>query len=385
MNIFITKHTYILLTLLLVYIPYSFSQDYTNCGTITTAKDLESFNKKIKPQIKADEQAFLIRKTGKSKLDQSINTIPLKIHVIRASNGTGGLDKYDINAALTNLNTIFSDAGIEFHLYDNINYINDDSLCHLKKGDETSLFKTNYVSGLINIYFTETVINNSEVNICGYSNNNEKKDIIVLNNNCAKNNSSLAHELGHIFSLIHTHGPDNNKMTTEFVDGSNCDTDGDGICDTPADPGLSSNIINNFCDYVGNKTDAHGDIFSPDTGNIMSYSRKACRDHFTPQQLARINAYFKFKKDRFSKTESKQSINLNALKVYPNPVIGKTLYINYSNTKDILNYTISNTLGQKFLSGRITNSRIDVSNLHSGSYLLIIYNEKSRIIKKIII
>ena len=32
------------------------------------------------------------------------------------------------------------------------------------------------------------------------------------------------------------------KKTTELVDGSNCDTDGDGICDTPADPGLTNAI-----------------------------------------------------------------------------------------------------------------------------------------------
>ena len=113
-----------------------------------------------------------------------------------------------------------------------------------------------------------------------------------MKNSCVTNDSSLAHELGHFFSLIHTHGPDNNKMTTELADGSNCDTDGDGICDTPADPMLSCDNINNFCEFTGIETDANGHAFNPDTGNVMSYSRKPCRNHFTNQQLARMYAFY---------------------------------------------------------------------------------------------
>ncbi|APY11868.1 hypothetical protein BWZ22_11770 [Seonamhaeicola sp. S2-3] len=98
--------------------------------------------------------------------------------------------------------------------------------------------------------------------------------------------------MGHFFSLIHTHGPDNNTLTTELVDGSNCDTDGDGICDTPADPKLTCENVNNFCQYIGTETDANGQAFTPDTGNIMSYAYKACRTHFSEQQLARMYAFY---------------------------------------------------------------------------------------------
>ncbi len=102
----------------------------------------------------------------------------------------------------------------------------------------------------------------------------------------------LAHELGHIFSLIHTHANMGGAVgTDEFVDGSNCTTAGDYICDTPADPNLQGipNRVDSLCNYTDSVyTDAHGDLFHPDTRNIMSYSRLACYDHFSNQQLLQM-------------------------------------------------------------------------------------------------
>ncbi len=102
----------------------------------------------------------------------------------------------------------------------------------------------------------------------------------------------LAHELGHIFSLVHTFsnmaGP---VATDELVNGSNCTTAGDFICDTPADPGLSAvpNRVDSLCNYTDTiYTDANGDLFNPDTRNIMSFAPYPCYDHFSPQQLLQM-------------------------------------------------------------------------------------------------
>ncbi|MFI1745931.1 T9SS type A sorting domain-containing protein [Thalassobellus sediminis] len=227
---------------------------------------------------------------NKSSNAKIINSIPIKAHVLRYTNGSSGISNSEINKAIDNLNATYAEAFISFFLCDNINYINNDEIVHIKKGDEINLIEKYNSPGVINIYFTHSIKNSSNESICGYSDNEGRKDVIIINNNCAKNNSSLIHEMGHFFSLIHTHGP--NDTTTELVDGSNCDTDGDGICDTPADPGLSTANINNFCEYTGNTTDANGEKYTPDTENIMSYSRKACRNHFTPQQLARMYAFY---------------------------------------------------------------------------------------------
>ncbi len=56
--------------------------------------------------------------------------------------------------------------------------------------------------------------------------------------------------MGHFFGLTHTHGeinplnivtppPPNLVFSKEFVDRSNCSVQGDGFCDTEADPGNS--------------------------------------------------------------------------------------------------------------------------------------------------
>lgn len=272
----------------------------TDCGTITSEKTIKHI-KSIKPQLKAFEQEFLNANYSKGVIStKTLNAIPVKAHIIRHSNGSGGLSVSQLNEAISNLNHIYKDALMEFFLCDGINYIDSDTLCQYSKNDEENLIEKNNVAGLINIYFTDFIKNTSDESICGYSNNTARQDIIVIKNDCATNNSSLAHEMGHFFSLIHTHGPKNDTLTTELVDGSNCDTTGDGICDTPADPKLSDENVNNFCEYTGTATDAHGNAFNPDTQNIMSYSKKGCRTHFTQQQLARMYAFFMTTKNYLS-------------------------------------------------------------------------------------
>ncbi|WP_445737492.1 T9SS type A sorting domain-containing protein [Mariniflexile sp.] len=291
MNIF--KSTLLIFTIFFSFtVHISAQNEQASCGTVTSSESLNYFNS-IKPQLKKYEETFMQMRSSKStSKTRTINSIPIKAHVIRASNGTGGICDADLNNAISELNTVFAGAFMEFFLCDGINYINEDALYHFKKGDEKSLKETYFVPGLINIYFTDFIENGLDESICGYTDNEGRNDAIVMKNSCVTNDSSLVHELGHFFSLIHTHGVDNIKLTTEFVDGSNCDTDGDGICDTPADPKLTTKNVNNFCEYIGTERDAHGDYFTPDATNIMSYSRKGCRNHFTPQQLARMHAFY---------------------------------------------------------------------------------------------
>lgn len=293
MNIFKPALSILFYSSMYLLCAHAFAQkNMESCGTVTTSESIQYINN-IKPALTKHEQVFMQMKSVSNKSQSKfINSIPVKAHVIKSSDGVGGIREADINTAISNLNTIYADAYMEFFLCEGINYIYEDKLCHIKKGDEKNLIETYNSPGLINIYFTDNILNEINEAICGYSDNQGRNDVIVIKNNCAMNDSSLAHEMGHFFSLIHTHGPDSTKMTTEFVDGSNCDTDGDGICDTPADPKLTNKNLNNFCQYTGAETDAHGDVFKPDTRNIMSYAMKGCRNHFSKQQLARMYAFY---------------------------------------------------------------------------------------------
>ncbi|GAA4955445.1 hypothetical protein GCM10023314_31480 [Algibacter agarivorans] len=282
-----------------------------SCGNITSSETI-AYYKSLKPDLKKYEQEFFSYRYNKGSIPSTtINSIPVKAHIIRRSDGSGGLSQASLNNAITNLNTLYAEAYLEFFLCDGIDYIDDDGLNNFKKGDENTLTEANYVSGLINIYFTDYIENESEQSICGYSDNIGRNDIVVMNNSCATNDSSLAHELGHFFSLLHTHGPDNDKLTTELVDGSNCDTDGDSICDTPADPKLTNSKIDDLCNYMGTQTDANGDLFQPDTSNMMSYSDKNCRTQFSQQQLARMYAFYMTTKNYLACPTFNANISVN--------------------------------------------------------------------------
>jgi len=65
-----------------------------------------------------------------------------------------------------------------------------------------------------------------------------------------------------------------------LVNGTNCSTAGDDLCDTPADPGLSTLNVSSTCNYIGLTTDANNQQYMPKLRNIMSYTRKSCRTEF---------------------------------------------------------------------------------------------------------
>jgi PKD repeat protein len=295
MNLFTSKFGIFLFAIFLSSTCHLSSQNISEpgCGTVTSSESIEYYNS-LKPQLKKYEEQFnsLTSTFGKSN-SRIVNSIPVRAHIIRSSNGNGGLGVSDLNEAIADLNAVYSNAYLEFYLSDDINYIDNDNLCHFNKTREAALVSSYYTPGVLNIYFFDSVENEADINICGYTNNIGKLDVIVLQNSCVTNSSTLSHEVGHFFSLVHTQGPQTTGLTTELVNGSNCDTDGDGICDTPADPTLSNLNVDNSCNYIGNERDANGQRFSPDTKNIMSYSLKRCRSHFSEKQFGRIYAFYK--------------------------------------------------------------------------------------------
>ncbi|WP_406684162.1 M43 family zinc metalloprotease [Seonamhaeicola sp. MEBiC1930] len=318
---------YILYILLFLTEFISAQNEIPKCETEFSEEQI-NYLSNIRSELAPYEKSFLSNKHQKeNKSTRIVNSIPLKAHIVRNSDGQGGLSFSELDDAINNLNQIFYDSNLEFFLADGINFIDNDELYHFQKGEENELVEAYNISGLVNIYFTNNLKNTSNLEICGFSDNTRNKDYIIIKNECATNRSSLAHEMGHMFSLIHTHGNDNDSLTAELVDGSNCDTTGDGICDTPADPKLSTENVNNFCEYIGVQTDIMGNVFNPDTANIMSYSKKACRTHFTEEQLARMYAFYITQKNYLSDTSFNADIIVNETQT-----CDETLIVNF-NTK----------------------------------------------------
>ena len=95
----------------------------------------------------------------------------------------------------------------------------------------------------------------------------------------------VAHEVGHILGLVHTHqgnsqgdGPEYKEKVVRLDENdcyANCDSTADHFCDTPSDPVLIL-TVNQDCIYCSDYTDPCGYSYTPNGYNIMSYTHMLC-------------------------------------------------------------------------------------------------------------
>jgi hypothetical protein len=245
----------------------------SDCGTVMSPTYQSTYNQRVQ-QI----QPGVI---------QGAIVVPVHIHLVRESNGNSNLTLQQIQTELDSVNYYYDNAGLIFIECIAAEMIDDDSMYDYESStDETYLLTNHHTPNVLNLYFANTVSMNSTY-VCGYAWYPGGPDAAFVSGTCATNGSTLAHEIGHYMGLMHTHG----GSSDELVDGSNCSTEGDWICDTPADPGLSG-LVDTACMYTGTALDANNQPYQPDVTNIMSYSRKVCRTSFSPMQYAMINATY---------------------------------------------------------------------------------------------
>lgn len=271
----------------------------TECGVTETTESLELYKKNEQKIIEFEQNLNSINKSNKFQNRNSTNSIPIKAHIVRRSDGTGGLSESDLNNAIIKMNTYFANSNMQFYTCDGINYINSDYYYDFAKSEEYALTSNN-VNGLINIYFINSLINYG-ISLCGLAYYPGGPDTILMRNSCTSSGDTFSHEMGHFFRLRHTHG--NSKVagsTNELVNGANCSSEGGFLCDTPADPLLSYSNVSTSCVYTGTATDANGDTYAPDPENIMSYARHSCRDIFSPDQYNRMLANFQTTRNYFN-------------------------------------------------------------------------------------
>lgn len=249
------------------------------CGTSFDPVKALRYEEKMADKLADFTKAFIQNEQFRKSMTK---VVPVKFHIVRMSNGSGGVDHSIIANELMIVNERYA-PDLQFAECGDVDYINSNEYFTLTSFSEGTQMSFLYNEpDVMNVYFV-----GDADGYCGWANFSTSlpTDYIVIDNACASNTSTLAHEIGHYFNLYHTH---DTSFGAECANGSNCNFAGDRLCDTPADPNLSGEV-NTSCEYTGNDLDpCSSQAYNPDPTNIMSYSRKACRDYFSPQQRAKV-------------------------------------------------------------------------------------------------
>ncbi len=199
----------------------------------------------------------------------------MHLNIFVDSTGNPNFNLAQFNAAIASANRYFEPICMSFSIceMDTIPNYNFNKLNLEKELDP--LFSNYTVENRLNIFIIDSLVIDGDDGPCGLGGGKR----VTLQRNCY---SALTHELGHVFGLAHTFGGNEN------VDGSNCDSEADGICDTPADPYTGNPLIvwHVDCEFVYEGRDDNGQFYQPDIGNIMSYY--GCDCGFTRGQYLKM-------------------------------------------------------------------------------------------------
>lgn len=262
----------------LLAIPYlSNAQNF--CGTVQTETDLTWLR-----NFQANHIPGEVRGGGPYY-------VPLKIHIVGTDDGSGYINVSTVMQNICDLNVQYEPVGFIFYLYEDIDYINNSSYYNHGWDDGYTMMISNNENDAVDMYYVSDPAGN-----CGYF--SPAGHAVAIANGCGSiGNSTIAHELGHYFSLPHTfYGWEWGEpplSDQEQVDGGNCNSAADGFCDTPSDYAS----WRWFCSSAPTFTDPDGVEFSPDGTYFMSYSDDGCQDKFSPDQIDAMNAYLQGPED----------------------------------------------------------------------------------------
>lgn len=233
--------------------------------------------------------------------------VPVTFHMVADDDGAGRVDVEDVFDQLCALNEEFLDTGFEFYIDEDFNFINNTLVYEAPTGGaavaEMIRQKRDNGANALNIFITLNARMGNEENgtVLGFY-AFENDWIVIRRNQIGNGENTLAHEIGHYFSLKHPHSgwesdpwEENrhgnpvlqnriNGVQIELVDGSNCNTAGDQLCDTPPDYNFGLRWDLSCPPFNLNVEDRNGDTIVPQQNNYMSYFI-GCQPYiFTPDQ-----------------------------------------------------------------------------------------------------
>ena len=296
----LVKNT-ILIFVLAIFCSSLFGQRVVGkCSTVST------------PEMDARLEANInyLEKNGAILTERATKYVPIRFTVVRPTSGTGGVSVKNIMKLLCKINKDYANQELQFFIKDDIKYLNNDKANTDPQGVGGNILKLQKDKDALNMFFVADIMSDSEGQILGfYSPNN---DFVVIRNSGVNDVAQTAsHELGHFFSLRHTfygwecqpwNEADFGKTVTitiapcpptvavELVNGSNCATAADRVCDTPPDYNFGFGWPND-CRYFDTEVyDRNDELIHPDQSNYMSYFFGCGDYHFSQGQINLIKA-----------------------------------------------------------------------------------------------
>ncbi len=262
----------------------------------------ETLSPSDRKALEAEAALALRLKRASGSVFTTLTYVPIRPHILRKSDGTGGYSLASLNnvMALTNKYFLQNGAGIQFYFAGTTpDYIDNDALYNqYRQGTDDATVAPYDVANALNQYYVHKF---DKDGLGGYaqfpSNSVSSTRTIILDENYDDDmgNRLVPHELGHTFNLLHTFEAAYGYERVTRGSGANCSTAGDLVCDTPADPygrftGASASCVTGCPSaFTCTFTDDQNNLYQPSATNIMSYYYP-CTHDFTAGQYDRIQA-----------------------------------------------------------------------------------------------
>lgn len=245
-----------------------------------------------------------------------VKYVPITCILVADDNGNGRAREEQVLEQIASLNQYYAAQELIYYI-DEWRY-KDHTLIFTDPTHPTSIFQMRLIKdpNAMNVFVTQSAQTDGGLGVTlgFYSPQNDW--IVIRKDEFNGFNNTLAHEGGHFWSLEHTfngwdctsydpdeHGnpvnilwsPCNGSLRIELMNGSNCQTAGDLICDTNPDYNFGygwSSGGDQCAPYTQQVRDSNGDLIDVEEQNQMGYFI-SCDDYFfTPTQQSLIQTDF---------------------------------------------------------------------------------------------